>query len=173
MSVGGLTSLVVFECLGLVLHCLMTLIPILTKFGFLCCFGFHIVTTSHNKMGPHFSKNCGIILACVPRLCSALSACSSVPKNRTVSECEKFYVPLPSNDSESPRIPLVAVDSSTSAASSTSRASRFSVNSCVSTLPALCHSSFSAVDVPDSHCCNRPDYHLLGARFRIAVTLIS
>ena len=72
----------------------------------------------------------------LPFACLSASA-----KKPTASDCEKSSVSLSSSDSESLILPFVAVDSSSSAASSTSEASRLSV---VSWLLLL------AVDVPCS-----------------------
>ena len=133
-------------------HCPVPMVPIVTMLGFVECFGFDIVTLSHNKKDPDFSKKkCGTFLARVPRLGSTLSARSNAcSKKPTVSGCENSSVSLSLSDSESLRLPLVAVYSSSSAASSTSEASRLSVVSWVFTLSASRNYSFIAVDMPCS-----------------------
>ena len=79
-------------------------------------------------MGPPSPKKKVTFLACLPRLGSALCACSNVSlKMPTVSDCEKSSVSLSFSDAESLRLPHAAVDSSSSAASSTTEASRLSV----------------------------------------------
>ena len=50
------SSLVVLGCLDFVLHCPVPLVPVVTLLGFVECFGFNIVTLSHSKLGPDFSK---------------------------------------------------------------------------------------------------------------------
>ena len=99
-----------------------------------------------------------------------MSACSSASSKKP-TVCEKSSVSLSSSDSESVRLPLVDVDFSSSAASSTSEASRPSVFSSVHALcvmPLLLYCSRCAlllfiaiflmtiIWVPDPSCCDPP-----------------
>ena len=131
------------ECLDLVLHCPEPLVPIVTLLGFVDWFGFHIVTFNYSKMYPDFCENCGTFLALIPRLGSALSACSKAfSKKPTVSDCEMYSLSLSTSESESLRLPQDASDSLSSDAYSDSEASRRSVVSWVFMLSVSCHSSF-------------------------------
>ena len=122
------------------------LVPFVTVLGFVDYCGFHIVTLSHNKTGPDFLKTRSAVF---PRAGSALSACSSASSVKpSVSDYEKCSVSLSSNDSEPLSLPLVAIISSVSAASSFSEACRLSVVSWMFMFSASSNSSFTAFYVP-------------------------
>ena len=137
-------SLVILKCLDLVPHCPVQLVSIVTLLSFEECFGFHIVTLSHSKMGTDFSeivrKNsccCPSSGLCPVRLLQCLfSEANGLSLWEVLCHCPPVTL----------RLPLVAIDPPTSAASSTFEASRLCR---FLSVQALCRATpLIAVDAP-------------------------